>query len=843
MRGTRSPATALASAALASLALLAIDALAAQTKAGYSAYSTTDERRATLVPGPQFARGRLHRFVFGSNYRDLWALPITVPVLDLDAYAGGLKPKERGGGQQTLSLRLEGGDGLEYVFRLLEKDPTPGLPHQFRGTVVNRIVRDGISSANPGGPPVASAILDATDILHARPTLVAMPSDRRLGPFREDFAGKLGYLEERPDDGFGGGDKLVDSDDLLEQLAKDPSHQVDAREFLAARLVDQLIGDWDRHRDQWSWAGYPRHGRTLWRPVPRDRDQAFARFDSPLVRLAQPKLVRFDEHYPSIVWLTWNGHDFDRRLLTGLAGRDFDSVAAALQILITDSVIRGAVHRMPSPYEARWGERMVAALQARRDGLQEQARKYYRLLAEDVDVYATDADETVEAEREDGGALTLRIRESGASSPYYERRFEPKETREVRLFLRGGTDRVNLLGNASGGPTIRIVREPGRDTITVAPGFRRVALYEALPEPPPAENADSAAPDPPPRDWGGSTRLSPTAGYDSDRGLLVGARASRVDYAFRRAPYGSRLQAGVEYAPALGRFRAELSGDVRRMDPRTRLGFRVRASELEVVRFTGLGNETPRPGEGGFFQVDQWQFIVAPVLEHSPKPGLRVWGGPLMRYTATELDQDRLVSRLRPRGSDGFGRVGGHAGVEITAGDSGGAPARSVRLSAGGELFPPVWDVSGTYGSMAAEASTWLPLGKPDAPPAIAGRVGARRVWGPFPYDDAAFLGGERTLRGYEYQRFAGNAALYGQVEFHVPVARVLDSFVPTRIGVFALGDAGRVWADGTRSSRVHAAAGAGISLSFFDHRHVVSLAVASGDEGSRWHLRTGIGF
>ena len=225
--------------------LLAIDALAAQTKAGYSAYSTTEERRATLVPGPQFARGRLHRFVFGSNYRDLWALPITVPVLDLDAYAGGLKPKERGGGQQTLSLRLEGGDGLEYVFRLLEKDPTPGLPHQFRGTVVNRIVRDGISSANPGGPPVASAILDATDILHARPTLVAMPTDRRLGPFREDFAGKLGYLEERPDDGFGGGDKLVDSDDLLELLGKGsvaPGGRPRVPRRAAGRPADRRLG-------------------------------------------------------------------------------------------------------------------------------------------------------------------------------------------------------------------------------------------------------------------------------------------------------------------------------------------------------------------------------------------------------------------------------------------------------------------------------------------------------------------------------------------------------------------------------------------------------------------------
>ena len=96
MRGIRSRAVTVACGALVAMAVLAIDALSAQSKAGYTAYSTSDERRATLVPGPQFARSGLHRLVFGSNYRDLWALPITMPVLDLDAYAGGLKPKERG---------------------------------------------------------------------------------------------------------------------------------------------------------------------------------------------------------------------------------------------------------------------------------------------------------------------------------------------------------------------------------------------------------------------------------------------------------------------------------------------------------------------------------------------------------------------------------------------------------------------------------------------------------------------------------------------------------------------------------------------------------------------------
>src|SRR6185503_1150349 len=115
MRGTPSRAAAVASGVLATMAVLAVDGLSAQRAAGYTAYSTGEERRAILIPGAQFARGDLHRLVFGANYRDLWTLPITAPVLNLDTFAGGLTPKERGGGQQTLSLRLEGDDGLEYV--------------------------------------------------------------------------------------------------------------------------------------------------------------------------------------------------------------------------------------------------------------------------------------------------------------------------------------------------------------------------------------------------------------------------------------------------------------------------------------------------------------------------------------------------------------------------------------------------------------------------------------------------------------------------------------------------------------------------------------------------------
>src|SRR6185436_1497598 len=88
----------------------------------------------TVVPGTIYRVGAVGRFIYGDHYRDLWTTPLTVPVLSLDDYGGGLRPFVRGGSHQTKSLRLNGADGREYVFRSIDKDPSPSLPPELRGT-------------------------------------------------------------------------------------------------------------------------------------------------------------------------------------------------------------------------------------------------------------------------------------------------------------------------------------------------------------------------------------------------------------------------------------------------------------------------------------------------------------------------------------------------------------------------------------------------------------------------------------------------------------------------------------------------------------------------------------
>jgi hypothetical protein len=141
--------------------------------------------------------GSLYRWLAGGAYRDLWATPIRVPVLDWETYFGGLHPTKEGGGMQTKSLRLETADGTEYVFRLSDKGAT-GAPEGFQHTPVGRFYQDQVSAEHPAAAEISAPILEATGVLHPTAVLVVMPDDSTLGKFRADFAGRLGMIEEYP---------------------------------------------------------------------------------------------------------------------------------------------------------------------------------------------------------------------------------------------------------------------------------------------------------------------------------------------------------------------------------------------------------------------------------------------------------------------------------------------------------------------------------------------------------------------------------------------------------------------------------------------------------------------
>ncbi len=270
------------------------------------------------------------RLLFGSHWRSAWTTQVEVPYLDPDRIFRGLIPYKTGGGRQTLSLRFKARDGMRYVFRYVNKDPAMRLPYELRDTVVARVLRDQTTTQCPYGALVTDIIQNESGFLNPHPNLYVMPDDSKLGPFLETYGNMLGMLEEFPRDPdkvekhyAADADEVLKSFELFNKLYRSYDKKLNARQLAKARIFDFLVGAWDRHEDNWKWAGYEEHGETVYEPIPRDSDNVFTLFDGILPWLFDrdgtlPMLETFDYHIMGLRGLTWQARYLGRFLISEL---------------------------------------------------------------------------------------------------------------------------------------------------------------------------------------------------------------------------------------------------------------------------------------------------------------------------------------------------------------------------------------------------------------------------------------------------------------------------------------------------------------------------------------------
>ena len=363
---------------------------------------------------------KFKRFLLGDHYRKEWAEPVEVEVLDLETQAGGLMPVRIGGGLQTKSLRLAGADGKEYVLRSVNKDPSKALPPEMVGTFAADVVQDQISSSHPYAPLAVAKLAEAAGIFHTTPKMVWVPASGRLGEFSKEFANTLCLFEERPsgsdndNPAYGFAHNIVNTEKLFQKLKEDNDHFVNERAFLKARLFDMWIGDWDRHEDQWVWASFKKDGNTIYSPIPRDRDQAFARLDGFIPFLAARKwAIRKTKSFEGVIkdieGLNINGVRLDKRFTVKLTLQDWLDVVHELQLAVTDDKIEEALEELPPNIFALSGKAIITALKQRRDKLDVYAREYYYSLTEKPVILGTDKKEQFNIERKENGETKITL--------------------------------------------------------------------------------------------------------------------------------------------------------------------------------------------------------------------------------------------------------------------------------------------------------------------------------------------------------------------------------------------------------------------------------------------------
>jgi hemolysin activation/secretion protein len=152
--------------------------------------------------------------------------------------------------------------------------------------------------------------------------------------------------------------------------------------------------------------------------------------------------------------------------------------------------------------------------------------------------------------------------------------------------------------------------------------------------------------------------------------------------------------------------------------------------------------------------------------------------------------------------------------------------------------YPAIFDIDEIATMGRASAAAYVPVGGTGLSAAF--RLGGAASSGDIPVQEAPFIGGRTSVRGYTSRRFIGDAAAFGSAEIRVPLSGTFPLLINWNPGVFALVDAGRVWLDGDSPGKLHAGYGGGVWLSALGQ--TFSVVFAHGDS-NRFYLQKGMSF
>jgi hypothetical protein len=602
-------------------------------------------------------KGKIHRLLFGENYRKEWAAPTMLPVLRISEISGGLKPLQLGGGMQSKSLRLADSRGKEWVIRSVEKSPDALLPEALRETFARDWLDDVTSAQHPFSALVVPPIAEAVKVPHARPVIGVLSPDKNLGIYGRNFNNLVVLLEER--------EPLGDTDNsekFKNNLQKDNDNVLNGKAFLRARMLDALLGDWDRHEDQWRWYDTEKGKEKVYVGVPRDRDQVFHLTQGLFPFIASrpailPTLRNFGPKPDKVKWLLFKTRFVDAYPSMQLSREEWKKQADAFTAAVTDSVLQTAIRRLPgSSFDIRGGL-LLQKLQSRRENLQKAMDRYYTFSQKIVDIRASDKNEWVQVTDAPNKGLSLRMfkisKEGDVKEALMQKAYDAALTREIRIYLGDGKDSVTIDNQASN-IKLRIIGGDDPKFYHVSAAGRKIRLYDK-------QNGATFS--------GNTSRLVKKISDDSlntaysavnlynifmpvfsmglnrDDGFIFGAGFRYImQEGFRKAPYASMHQFLASHSFSTSAYRVRYNGEWIKTFGRADFTlFALARAPFNTINFFGRGNETPFNKSGDYIRFYRTRFStyqLEPAVRWRGPKGSALSIGPSLYYYGYEADDN-----------------------------------------------------------------------------------------------------------------------------------------------------------------------------------------------------------
>lgn len=840
---------------------------------------------APIYTKEETTKGRTYTFFWGDRYRKYYSKNVKAPTVRLDTLFGGLRPVRKGGGHQSKSLRLEDSQGREYVMRALRKNALQYLQAvafkdqyiegQFNDTYTQALLLDVFTGSHPYAPFTIGTLADAVGIFHTNPLLYYVPKQERLGVFNNEFGDELYMIEERAASGhgdkksFGFSNKLISTDDLLKKIHADEDHQVDEKAYIRARLFDMLIGDWDRHEDQWRWAVFKDNKKTIYKPVPRDRDQAFSIMaDGFLLNFATKVITNlslmqsYDEALKNVAGFNLEPYPLDMALINESVKADWDAQVTHMVSQLTDDIIEKAFDFFPPEVDDETITDIKRKLKGRRKNLQKISDTYFKHIHRFQVVKGTDKDDWFDIERMPNGKTKVtgyRIKKGKKATIFHQKIYSKEHTKEIWIYGLDDDDMFVVDGEGDQFIKVRIIGGQNKDTYDIRNGHK-VVLYDYKSKKSKflTKKGRKRLTD----DYetniydhkklkNNAVQYLPAIGSNPDDGLKIGIANTYIANGFERNPFTYKHTIDGAFYMATSGFELNYSGEFANVVGRANLGINASfTSPNFATNFFGYGNQSVNlePDndaiERDFNRVKMRRLQLGTSL---------LWKGDLgslvtlsATYKAIEVDNTpgRFINsspEIPARVFSNQNFLNGELSYHFKNSDNEAFPTLGMEtdLIIG---YTSNLDASTGFGYLKPSLSFDYKLSH-SGRVVFATKFGGHVNFGnDFEFYQAARLGARNGLRAYRFDRFLGKSSFYQSSDIRVNVKKVKTGLVPLTFGVYGGFDYGKVWIDNLPTGDWNTSVGGGV---FFDAADMLSARISAfnGDDGLRIAFGVGFGF
>ncbi|TRW27329.1 phosphoesterase [Flavobacterium zepuense] len=812
----------------------------------YNEYQSPQYVEKSIYSKEELEHSGIFKALWGDHYRNDYLAPIKLKTALLDTLYGGLTPVRKGGGHQTNSLRLKDKSAAEYTMRNTKKSALRFIQYflfkmqylapDVADTYFIKLLEDYWTTANPYAALTMGDIADALEIYHANPQVYYIPKQKALGNYNDNYGDQVYFIEEQANDGqgknagFGYHDKIIGTGDFLEEMRRKDKVTVNENVYIRTRLLDNILGDFDRHADQWRWTEDKKEDGTLfYTPIPRDRDQAFSDFDgfmigaittlNPPLRFMQ----RYTPKYKHIRWFNDAGDDVDRAVLINDTEEDWAREAKYIKEHLTPEIVDKAFAKFPEGLDEAKKAKIKAAFLGRISKVEELSHDVYSYLKSFVMITGTDKDDWFIITRKPNGVTNVkgyRIQQGQKGTLFWDVDYDKKVTKEIWIYGLDDKDIFEVEGDGNKTIPIKIIGGKNNDTYRIN-RKSNVHVYDQKSMPNTFETSGCKTLT---DDYEVNTydfmkgrkdisQILPQIGFNPDDGLAVGAAFSYTKNSLVRNPFTAQHNVKALYYTATSGVNLSYAGEFAHVLGKLNLGIGAGyTSPFYAYNFFGFGNTTPDNDNMDYNRVRIRTAYVNPSLLYRGYYGSIIRFGLKYENIESEKTEDRYIAiaPVNPKVFDEQTFYTAEASYSYNNFDNAALPKKGIGFSLSGG-YKANFDEDKGYAYIVPEVRLTTKIDRKGIL-TYATKLKAQHIFNnDFEFYQAATIGDQDGLRGFRKQRFSGKTSYYQNSDLRLSLGRLSNSFIPASWGVYGGFDYGRVWIDGENSDKWHTSVGGGL--------------------------------